>query len=167
MEYLTSLSDALASSSLTEWLTTHEWAVPLLQSIHIMSVAIVLSSIALLDLRLAGLLGRGQSLRDLTLRFYPWIWGALLVLIGTGILQVMAEPARELLNFLFWSKMGLIITAVLFTMPVRRLLEDRPFQDLPSSKRHTLRLCAFVSLTLWALVIVCGRWIAYAGDMTA
>ncbi len=166
METLTSISEWLASTGLSVWIASQSWAVPVLQSIHILSIGVILSSLAMLDLRLAGLIGRDQSMRELTLRFYPWIWGALAVLIVTGILQIMAEPARELLNWVFWTKMGLIVTAVLFTAPVRRLLEDCRFRDLDARKRMIVRTCALVSLVLWILVVTCGRWIAYAGDLT-
>ena len=167
METLTALSDWLAATGLSIWLASQVWAVPMLQSVHILSIGLILASLAMLDLRLAGLIGRDQSLREMTLRFYPWIWGALGVLVTTGILQIMAEPARELLNWIFWTKMGLIVTAVLFTAPLRRLLEDCRFRDLTPRKRLLFRTCALVSLALWVLVVTCGRWIAYAGDMAA
>ena len=136
---------------------------PTLQSIHILSIAIVMASVALLDLRLAGLLGRGRPMRDSTDSFYPWIWGGLAVLLATGTLQVMAEPARELLNWIFLTKMVLIVLAVLLTAPLRRLLEDRPFRDLAPGRRAVFRGCALVSLAVWVTIVVCGRWIAYAG----
>lgn len=167
METLTAVSTWLASTGLTTWLASQVWVVPTLQSIHILAIGIILASLAMLDLRLAGFIGREQSMRDMTLRFYPWIWGALAVLVITGILQIMAEPARELLNWVFWTKMGLIVTAVLFTAPVKRLLEDRRFRDLPLRKQRIVRTCGLVSLALWVLVVTCGRWIAYAGDLTA
>ena len=156
-------SEWLAGTSLSQAVANHAWAVPSLQSVHILSVAIVMSSIAMLDLRLAGFLGREQSMRDLTIRFYPWIWGALAMLLTTGFFQIMAEPARELLNWIFLTKMALIIAAVLFTAPVRAMLEDSRFRDLPPGKRALIRACALVSLILWVGVVVCGRWIAYAG----
>ena len=160
---LHAISDWLAATRLSMAVASHAWAVPSLQSVHILSVAIVMSSVAMLDLRLAGFIGREQSMRDLTLRFYPWIWGALAVLLTTGFFQIMAEPARELLNWIFLTKMGLIIAAVLFTAPLRRMLEDCRYRDLPPSKRTIIRACALVSLILWVGVVVCGRWIAYAG----
>ncbi len=163
MASMHSVSDWLAQTTMSGAIADRFWAVPVLQSIHILAIGIVMSSIALLDLRLAGLLGREQSMRDLTHRFYPWIWGALGVLVCTGLLQIMAEPARELLNWIFWTKMGLIVGAVLFTAPVRRLLEDCRFRDLPAGKRAIVRSCALLSLLLWVMVLVCGRWIAYAG----
>ena len=166
METLTALSNWLAATGLSIWVASHDWAVPMLQSIHILSISVILASLAMLDLRLAGLIGREQSLRELTLRFYPWIWGALVMLITTGIFQIMAEPSRELLNWIFWTKMGLIVAAVLFTAPLRRLLEDCKFRDLAPRKQRIFRTCALVSLVLWVLVVTCGRWIAYAGSLT-
>lgn len=167
METLTSISDWLASTSLSVGIAGTPWAVPALQSIHILAIGIILASLAMLDLRLAGLIGREQSMRELTVRFYPWIWGALGVLVTTGLLQIMAEPARELLNWIFWTKMGLLITAILFTAPVRTLLEDCRYRDLAPRKRVIVRTCALISLLLWVLVVTCGRWIAYAGSLQA
>lgn len=163
MPTLASVSDRLAATSVSTFLQEKAWAVPSLQSVHILAIGIVMASIAMLDLRLAGFIGREQSMRGLTLRFYPWIWGALAVLLATGLLQIMAEPARELLNWIFWTKMGLIVGAVLFTAPVRSLLEDCRYRDLPPRKRLIVRTCAVLSLLLWVAVLTCGRWIAYAG----
>jgi uncharacterized membrane protein len=163
MSKLQAASDWLAGTQLSMAIADHNWAVPLLQSVHILAIGIVMASIGMLDLRLAGFLGREQSMRGLTLRFYPWIWGALGVLLTTGLLQIMAEPARELLNWIFWTKMGLIVAAALFTAPVRRMLEDCRYRDLPSGKRAAIRACSLISLVLWVAVLVCGRWIAYAG----
>lgn len=162
---MTSISDWLSDTSLSAALASRFWAVPMLQSVHILAIGVVMASIAMLDLRLAGLIGREQSLRGLTLRFYPWIWGALAVLVVTGLLQIMAEPARELLNWIFWTKMGLIAAAVLFTMPLRALLEDCRYRDLAPRKQRLFRTCALISLVLWVLVVSSGRWIAYAGGV--
>jgi uncharacterized membrane protein len=167
METLTALSDSLAASGLSIWLASQSWTVPMLQSIHIIAIAVILFSLAMLDLRLAGLLGRERSLSGQTLRLYPWIWGALAVLVTTGILQIMAEPARELLNWIFWTKMGLIVTAVLLTAPLRKLVENCPYRELAPRRQAILRTCGLVSLTLWVLIVTCGRWIAYAGDLAA
>lgn len=166
METLTALSDWLAATGLSVWLASRVWVVPTVQSIHILAIGIILASLAMLDLRLAGFIGREQSIRDMTLRFYPWIWGALAVLVATGLLQIMAEPARELLNWVFWTKMGLLLAAVLFTAPLRRMIVDRRFGDLAPRQQTIFRSCALASLALWVLVVVCGRWIGYAGDMT-
>ena len=166
MTTMNSVSDWLTASPLSHAIASRFWVVPVVQSIHILAIAVVMASIAMLDLRLAGMLGREQSMRGLTLRFYPWIWGALGVLLATGLIMIMSEPGRELLNWVFWTKMGLILGAILFTAPVRSLLEDCRYRDLPRNKQLVVRACAFASLVLWVAVVTCGRWIAYAGDRT-
>ena len=61
---------------------TPSWVVPTVQSVHILAIAIVMSSIAMLDLRLAGFIGRDAiDAGAHQARFYPWIWGALVVLL--------------------------------------------------------------------------------------
>ena len=166
MTTMATVSTWLTKTTVSHMIGTTFWVVPVVQSIHILAIAVVMASIAMLDLRLAGILGREQSVRDMTQRFYPWIWGALVVLLATGLIMIMSEPARELLNWVFWTKMALITASILFTAPVQRLLEDRRYRDLPRAKRLTIRLCAFISLALWVAVVVCGRWIAYSGVRT-
>ena len=163
MSIMTSASSWLAATAISSAIQNRFWVIPMSQSIHILAIGIVMASIAMLDLRLAGLIGREQSIRTLTLRFYPWIWGALAVLIATGVLQIMGEPGRELLNWIFWTKMILIVAAVLVTLPVRSLLEVCRYHELPAGKRAIIRTCAIISLLLWVAVVICGRWIAYAG----
>jgi uncharacterized membrane protein len=138
------------------------WIIPAVQSVHILAIAVVLASIAMLNLRLAGLTGREQSIQKAARQFFPWAWRALPVLLATGIIMILGEPSRELLNRFFWIKMSLVIVVVLLTIPMRHLLEDRPFRTLPATRRGTLRALALISLVLWLSIIFCGRWIAYA-----
>jgi hypothetical protein len=138
------------------------WVIPAVQSIHILAIAVVMVSTAMLNLRLAGLIGRKQSIQQMAHRFLPWAWRALPVLLVTGCIMIIGEPSRELLNRFFWTKMSIVLTVVLLTIPMRRLLEDRPFAALPSNKRSLLRALALISLALWLSIVFCGRWIAYA-----
>ena len=101
----------------TEWLSqtsfsiaiaTHDWVIPTVQSIHIVAIGIILASVFMIDLRVLGWAGRDQTLTETTARFGPWLSGALCVLLVTGGLMVVGEPARELLAFSFWFKMCLV-----------------------------------------------------------
>jgi len=153
--------DWISGTSLNHFIAVNNWTIATMQSVHIVAISVVISSVFLLDLRLAGFLGREQSVRGMALRFHPWIWGALVVLLLTGLFLVFGEPGREIGNPVFWTKMASIVLAVLFTMPVRFILEEGNFSSLPAGKRMTVRVCALVSLLLWIFVIICGRWIAY------
>jgi hypothetical protein len=162
MGNLSAFSAALAATSASLTIQSNEWVIPTVQSIHILAIAIVMASIAMLNLRLAGFIGHQQSVQQMARRFLPWVWWALPVLLFTGSIMITGEPDRELLNRFFWYKMTMLVTVVLLTIPLQRLLEDRPFRALPATKRAVIRGLALVSLMLWLAIIFCGRWIAYA-----
>ncbi|PYS53370.1 MAG: hypothetical protein DMG13_12980, partial [Acidobacteria bacterium] len=87
----------LSQTSLSILIQTHNaWVIPTIQSIHIVAVGIVLSSVLMIDLRILGWAGHDQTLRETTNRFGPWLSWALLVLLTTGVLMVIGEPVREL-----------------------------------------------------------------------
>lgn len=159
---MTALTNGLAATSASLTIQSHEWIIPTIQSIHILAIAAVMSSIAMLNLRLAGLIGHHQSVRQMAHRFLPWLWRALPVLFVTGCLMILGEPARELLNPYFWYKMSMLAIVVLLTIPLQRMIEDRPFRDHDATKRQLIRIIALVSLLLWLAIVFCGRWIAYA-----
>src|SRR5215470_7497271 len=117
-------ADWLSRTSLSVAIQSHEWVIPTVQSLHIAAIGVVMASIFMIDLRVLGLAGRDQSLLETTGRFGPWLSGALSVLLATGILMVIGEPARELLAFSFWLKMFLValgtLIAALFQVALRK-----------------------------------------------
>src|SRR5438067_842111 len=104
-------TDWLSRTSFSLAVQTHEWIVPTIQSIHIVAIGLVLASVFMIVLRVLGWAGRDQSLLEITDRFGPWLFGTLCVMLVTGILMVVGEPARELLAFSFWLKMFLVVVA--------------------------------------------------------
>src|SRR5215212_9201645 len=100
---LTWFSDWLSSSYLNDVFsdTTHTatWLIiPVSQSMHILAVAVVMMSVALINFRLLGVAGTRQSAARLIAQTTPWIWPALVLLLLTGAIQTIAEPRRELLS---------------------------------------------------------------------
>ena len=89
----------LAQTSLSTLIVAHgDWAIPTLQSVHIVAIGLGLASVLMIDLRVLGWAGHDQTLRQTTNRFGPWLSAALLVLLVTGFLMVVGEPLRELVN---------------------------------------------------------------------
>lgn len=155
----------------TEWLSqtsfslaiqTHEWVVPTIQSIHIVAIGVVLGSVFMIDLRVLGWAGRDQSLMETTDRFGPWLSGALCVMLATGILMVVGEPARELLAFSFWLKMFLVaagtLIAAVFQIAVRR---NEARWESSIAKRRSTKSLAIFTLLIWVAIVILGRLIAY------
>src|SRR5438552_118459 len=102
----------LSHTSFSLAIQTHEWIIPTIQSIHIVAIGVTLASVFMIDLRILGWAGRDQTLIETTVRFGPWLSGALGVLLVTGGLMVIGEPMRELLAFSFWLKMCLVTIGI-------------------------------------------------------
>jgi hypothetical protein len=138
------------------------WVVPTVQTIHILAIAVVASSALMLDLRLIGVFWVGRPMKEVTARFLPLVWWPLLVLLATGMIMIIAEPARSLKNPAFQLKMGLLISALVVTF-LFQLLHRRnaAFGDSAARPRGAAITIAIVSMLLWSSIIFAGRWIAY------
>ena len=152
----------LEHTPLSQTLQNTEWIIPAVQTVHILAVAAVMSSVLMIDLRLLGLKGRDQAIRAVTGRFLPYVWWPLPILLATGALLIVAEPARALENPVFIIKMTLLLLAAGLTLacqiPLRR---DATYWDNSPARRVAARLIAFVSLPVWIAIVFAGRWIAY------
>ena len=149
----------LSSTSLSLTIQTVMWIIPAVQTVHILCVAMVMSCMAMLDLRLIGVAGKRQSVSRMVSRFIPWVWGALPVLLATGIILIIGEPSRELLNPYFRAKMLMLAIVIAITFVVQRQNnKDATFWE---ARRERAALAGVVSLLLWVGIITAGRWIAY------
>jgi len=152
----------LQSTSLSLAISDHFWAIPLLQTIHILAIALVISSVFLINLRLAGVTGGDQPIDDVARRFLPFIWWPLPVLLVTGALLISAEPARSLENPSFAIKMSLVLAAIVLTIFCHRKLVARPrYWQTTLRGRMAARLIAFTAIAVWTGIVFAGRWIAY------
>jgi len=159
------VSQFAAWLSLTRWslaIKVHEWVIPAVQSVHIVAIGVVLASAFMIDLRILGWAGRDQTLSETTARFSPWLTGALVILLVTGVIMVLGEPARELLAFSFWSKMCLVAVGTLATLVFQVSLRRHPTQWETSLIHHRgIKSLAILTFLIWVCVVVLGRLIAY------
>ena len=159
---LSEFSKWLAATPLSHIIQTTKWVIPALQTIHILSVAVVFSSAVLVDLRLWRLLNRDVPLPDVARRFLPTIWPVLLVLLITGSLLIIGEPKRSLLNSAFYLKMALLAVAIVLTAWLQWSLSSSPnFWDKDRGRRMAGQLAATLSILVWCGILFAGRWIAY------
>jgi hypothetical protein len=140
-----------------------EWIVPAVQTLHILGIAALMGATLFLNLRLLGLTDRDVSVARVSARFLPVVWGALAVLLLTGLVMIAAEPARALLNPVFALKMLLLLAALAVTLVTMGVIHRAP-DGWPSSpaRRRLARVSAVVSSGLWVAILCAGRWIAYA-----
>jgi len=142
--------------------THNGWMIPTIQSIHIAGIGVVLGSVFMMDLRILGLAGKDQTLRQTTNRFGPWLFWALVALLVTGALMVIGEPVRELVTVSFWLKMFLIVVGTLIAAVfLKTLKRNDPRWEDAMSKRLSIKLMAIFTFLVWLAIIVLGRLIAY------
>ena len=152
----------LERTSISQTIQTVDWIVPAVQTVHILAVAAVVSSVLMVDLRLIGISGRDQLLARVSERFRPVIWWTLPILLATGIIMIIGEPVRSLTNPVFQLKMALLVAAIIATLSYQVPLgRDPSFWHHSSTRRGTARIIAVLSLLLWTGIVFAGRWIAY------
>lgn len=151
----------LGNTPFSLMLATHGWMVPAIQSVHILAIAMLTASVVLVDLRLLRTPNGDQGIAATVRRFAPWTRGALVILLLTGGLLIISEPNRELTNWLFWTKMALIVVAILVTTAFQRVVRANAGGWDAGEHRSGAITFALLSLTLWTAIIISGRWIAY------
>jgi hypothetical protein len=160
---LKQFAEWISTTVLSVFIQNHNsWAIPAIQSIHIIGIALVLGSVFMIDLRILGWAGMDQSLRQTTSRFGPWLTGSLCLLLVTGLLMVIGEPVRELVTFSFWLKMSLVaigtLIAILFRITLRK--HEQEWEETLVKSRAVKGL-AIATFLIWTCIIILGRLIAY------
>lgn len=161
---LQAFSDWLVTTWISHLFADHIWTVVMSQTIHIIGVAVVMISVATMNLRILGVAGRSQGVASIVTRFSPWVWWAMLALLLTGILQTLAEPGREIMNMTMRIKLLLLIAVCGITYYYGKALRaDSHFWDVDGAHRMLGVTLASLSVVFWVGIVVCGRLIAYVG----
>ncbi len=156
---LVELAFWISDTSLCLWIVTHFWAIPTLQTIHILAIAGLFGSVLMVNLRVLNVIGAHRNFAQTAKRFLPWIRWSFVAVLVTGVLMIIGEPIRELINPVFWVKMGLIVIAVPFSLAFNKKVAGI---DATGTASAGMRLSAVLLIVLWCIVMAGGRWIAYA-----
>ena len=160
-------ADLIAASRLSEWLQDHLWVVPASQSVHIAAVSVLFAAAVFISFRLLHADARARPVPELIPTLIPWMRGALAVLLITGIVQTIAEPVRQFVTPAFWSKMLMIVIVMALTEWFARSVRTHVERWDDAAHRPAARLFAVTSVTLWVLIIFCGRFIGYTWERYA
>lgn len=159
---LQGFSDWLAATALSERIQNITWIIPAVQTIHILSISVVMSSVLVIYLRILGVLGQSQTIAQVMARFLPWVWCTLVILLITGVTLIIGEPGRSLQNPAFLLKMSMLLIVIITTVLLQRPVEkDATYWERDNSRRAVGRLVAGVSLLMWIAIVCAGRMIAY------
>ena len=161
-DLMTSLANWIASTRLSLFFQATDGLIATSQSIHILAISVVFGSGLMISLRLLGVGASGRSVSRLAQTLLPWMGWALIALLLTGLLQLVAEPVRELGTAAFWLKMGMLLCVLALNVWFARTVHTHAAAlDSAQTRPASARLFAVASLLLWVGIIFCGRLIAY------
>jgi len=156
------LAEWLQTTSLSVTIQASSWMVPLLQSIHILTIGVVFVSSLMIALRVLGQMRADEPFVTVLARFAPWMWGGLIVMTVTGLLLIVAEPVREFTTLSFWVKMTLVLIAVASNVVFGRALRPAAAgAPAPAEFSTAAKSGAVALIIVWLTIIFLGRAIAY------
>jgi uncharacterized membrane protein len=159
---LQALLQPLEASAVAAQIRESAAVFPALESVHVIGIALVFGTIAVVDLRLLGIASHRRSALRLIEELLPYTWVAFAACLITGLLMFVSNATTYAQNSVFWWKMGVLLLAGLnmgiFHLGAYRRINE---WDTTLPPPGPARLAGFSSLTLWVSVICLGRWIGF------
>jgi len=158
MEFLHWLND----TAMAETIRSSLWIFPTMEAIHVVAIALVVGSIARLDLRLAGLVSRDRAITEVSGEMLPWTWASFAVAVLFGALLFLGQPIKYLGVAFFDVKMILILLAGINMLVFQYLtFKGVGRWDRKPTPPAAVRIAGSLSLAFWVSVIICGRFIGF------
>jgi len=135
------------------------WLFPVIESVHLLALALLGGAIFMVDFRLVGLGLTDRDVSELARDARPWMITGLIVMILTGIPLFLSEPIKCYYSTAFWIKMTTLPIALIFAFTVRWRV------TVGDAVRNTARrqqLVGALSMALWFTVAAAGRWIGFS-----
>jgi hypothetical protein len=154
MELLASLENSAFGIWLRE--SPSIWAYPAVLTLHTIGLGVLVGGNAVLDLRL---LGFGKEIPLDTLeRLFPAMWIGFWVNALSGVALFVGDATTKGTTWVFMVKLVTIAIGVGVLIGIRRTVYGGG--GAPVESRQA-RILAVLSLVLWFLAIVTGRYMAY------
>jgi hypothetical protein len=135
---------------------------PLLESVHVIGLALVFGTIVVIDLRLLGVASTHRPFLRMSSDIIKWTWGAFALTALTGVLMFITNASVYFNNTYFRIKILLLVLAavnvLVFELTAGRTMEQ--WNEAPSAPRIG-KIVATVSVILWLGVIFAGRMIGF------
>ena len=134
------------------------WMFPVIEAVHLLGLCLLGGTVLTVDLRMLGFGLRRQTVGELAGYLRPWLVGAVVLMLVTGVLLFLSEAVKCYYSQSFLVKMITLPVALIYTFTVREH-EARIGRLDPSART---RLAAAVSMVLWFTVAAAGRWIGFS-----
>ncbi|MEY2854045.1 MAG: hypothetical protein RL030_1177 [Pseudomonadota bacterium] len=157
------LAEAVHASPVAEWMRNSLKAMPFIEAIHVLAVAVVFGSILIVDLRLLGFpsVKRAYTLVSGELLRLTWLGFAAAAV--TGALMFAPNAITYYNNTAFRLKMLALLAAGINMLIFQFVTERRVAAwDKDRAAPAAAKLAGLLSILLWIAVIALGRWIGFS-----
>ena len=144
---------------LGQFVVGSNWLFPVIESVHLLALALLGGSILVVDLRLVGLGLRGREVKEIARDARPYMNLALVIMISTGIPLFLSEPIKCYYSPAFWVKMWTLAAALTYTYTIRT--KTTRMEVVRNTARRQV-LVGALSIALWFTVASAGRWIGFS-----
>ncbi|HEX3993874.1 MAG TPA: DUF6644 family protein [Acetobacteraceae bacterium] len=155
------LWDKIELSPIGDFVASSSWAFPTIETLHVISIVTVFGTVAMMDMRLIGLVSRDSRVTELSRDNLTWTWGAFLLAAITGTLLWMSKAHVYMKEPWFYAKMILIgvagVNMAIFHAVTWRTIGQWDAGPPPKAAR----IAGFTSLALWVVVVACARMIGF------
>ena len=121
------------------------WAFPVIETLHLLALAVLLGSVLIVNLRVFGV---GARFAPLSRELEPWLRASVAILLVSGVLLFLSEPMKCYESVSFPIKIALIIVAIATHFTIQR-------------KWAASKFAASLSIALWAGIGILGKGIPY------
>jgi len=135
------------------------WLFPVIESFHLLALAVIGGAVLVLNLRLLGLGFQSQPVTQIWRDTRPWLLGSLAVMLASGLLLFTSEAVKLYYHEAFWVKMTSLLLSILFTFTVLRRVA---LADAGRVSPFWSKAAALISILLWSGVGMGGRWIGFS-----
>jgi hypothetical protein len=139
---------AIEISSLGALMRGSRVAVPLIEIVHLLGIALAVGSIMVIDLSILGLALRRETVPRISRELAPWTRSGFAVALVTGILLFCSESVKMGCKPLFWGKLALLVGGFAFYF---------------TAERRRTPVTAIASLLVWFGVVLGGKAVGLFG----
>ncbi len=135
---------------------------PLIESFHVLGLALVFGTSIVIDLRLLGVASVRRPFMRIRADIMRWSWAAMALAAVTGVLMFVTSASIYFDNVFFRTKMVLLLLAGINVLAFELTAGRRVAGwDRDRAGPRAARTVAVLSLALWVSIIFMGRWIGY------
>ena len=159
-DFLTALEETRLSLFIRE--SSSFLGFPMVLTMHTIGLSLILGPNVIVCMRMLGLIP-GIPLKPLR-KLFPFMWTGLLLTVVSGAALVMAAAHIRVPNPILWVKLVLIAVAspIMFNIQKKVLTDPELSENALPPKVKNL---AWSQLSLWLLILVAGRLIAYSATI--